>query len=207
MKLLNLKIMNKKRLKDQLYLLVILEKNLIKLELLSFSNLIRRILLKEIYNFKVSTISIFLFNSNKFCYKIHEFTKVEEVKNNLVSFLILLKEIKFRSYYKLKTKRTFALLKIKQFTQVFLTDIILPNNFKILSIDNNLIKLNSLDINLKVLLELHKSKGYNFNPVKKVNYIEENNVYFEIYTNQTSTPLEVLVKSLKIIKLETYLAI
>lgn len=97
---------------------------------------------------------MFLYNSQNSCHKINQFNQIEEINDNFIELVQFLKDIRFRYYGNKNNKNLFCLLKTKPFKYLSLNDIIVPSEIRILSSNKRFLKIQSLNVSLKILLEV-----------------------------------------------------
>ncbi len=183
----------------------------------TLGNSLRRIILSSIPGAAITSIKIEGVA--------HEFSKIHGVKEDVITILLNLKKIRFKSH--IEGPQT-ATLSIQGAKEVKAKDINIPSTLEILNKEESIATLTAKDAKLNVELTVEKGLGYVtrenlhkekvevgtivldavFTPIRRVNYEVENmrvgdrtdynRLRFFIETDGSITPAEALEKSIEI---------
>jgi hypothetical protein len=138
---------------------------------------------------------------------LHDFLSFEEIKENLFQINSRLKSLRFKvgskSIYNEK-KIFFAVLDASKSKKYLIKDIRVPDGILALNLEDILFNKVSSHIKIKCLIKIEYKKGNYSNPIKRINFTVErdefnikNNIVFDLTTDPSTTPFNLLLQALK----------
>ena len=140
---------------------------------------------------------------------VDKYFQLEEIEDSLFLLEMKLKSLnlkQLRPNSNLTEKKCFIEVKGKDHL-ITTKNINFPSNIQLASEHKYIGFITSIDLDLKIVMLIHKNKGLRFTPVKKVNYILEKNtdmnyaIIIDILTNLAETPFSTLKHTLKNMKI------
>nr|AMD08044.1 RNA polymerase alpha subunit [Euglena mutabilis] len=162
----------------------------------TFSNMVRRYLIKDLEGFKIIK-KVFLVSRKvenfSFFHHINQFAMMEEIFPSLSDISSNIEIISCKLLHK-KKEPFLGIISASSYGELLASDIKLPKFAIIVNPKLFLFRVFSKNLKFKLILKFEK-KGFFFNSIKKVNYMFELNFFFlyvtfEIKSDKSLDPLE-----------------